>query len=234
MSQTPLYKKLSKKGYSPAKVAEVGVYFPENSNIRNYIDDGIPALLVEPDPQSLEKIYNQYSDYKNVEVYPVAVGDESGSLELVKAGASTYAKNLEVTPAIVNSGAVSNSSETIEVKCVRFNEIDPTDISLISIDIEGGEWYVIKHMLSRPDVISIETHGGLYSNPFMLEMNSWFDQNGYKLWYRDGSDSIYIKNELFNLSYFDKTKSYLYGIYLRYKSLRKKVKRAIRRSLGLT
>ncbi|MFO8024325.1 FkbM family methyltransferase [Thiohalophilus sp.] len=234
MSQTPLYKNLSRKGYYPEKVAEVGVYFPENSNIRNYIDDGIPSLLIEPDPQSLEKINNRYSGYKNVEVYPVAVGDESGKLELVKAGASTYARNLEFTPAIVNDGSINNTSEILEVRCVRFNEIDPTDINLISIDIEGGEWYVIKHMLSRPDVISIETHGGLYFNPFMVEIISWFNQHGYKLWYRDGSDSIYIKNKLFNLSYLDEIKTYLYGIYLRYKSARKTVKRAIRRSLRMT
>lgn len=231
MSQTPLYRKLSYKRYCPKKVAEVGVYFPENSNIRNYVDEGVPALLIEPDPQSLDKIYARYSNYKNVEIYPVAVGDESGTIELVKAGASTYAKSLKVTPAIVNDGAPGISRKTIEAKCVRFSEIDPADLSLISIDIEGGEWYVIKHMLSRPDVISIETHGGLYKNPFMPEMITWFNQNGYMLWYRDGSDSIYIKHELFNLSYFDKIRSYLYGIHLQYRSLRKRVKRSIRKTI---
>ena len=54
-----------------------------------------------------------------------------------------------------------------------------TDV--IFIDIEGSEWFVRKNMISRPNVVSIETHGALYVNPFKNEINNWMKAEGYMI-----------------------------------------------------
>ena len=47
----------------------------------------------------------------------------------------------------------------------------PADaIDLLSVDTEGCEWFVLQTLRSRPAVISIETHGGLYLNPHRDEI----------------------------------------------------------------
>ncbi|HET9135715.1 MAG TPA: hypothetical protein VFO76_03690, partial [Candidatus Kapabacteria bacterium] len=61
---------------------------------------------------------------------------------------------------------------------------------------EGCEWYVIETMNSRPDIISLETHGKQYKNPFTKEISDWMNHNKYKIWYRDKSDTVYIKTSI--------------------------------------
>jgi len=38
---------------------------------------------------------------------------------------------------------------------------------------------VLKHLVSRPKVISIETHGKYYLNPFLTEITQWMEREGY-------------------------------------------------------
>ena len=64
---------------------------------------------------------------------------------------------------------------------------------MISIDTEGSEWFVLKYMISRPKVISIETHGAAYLNPYLREISQWMEQNDYQPWYRDKSDTVYVR-----------------------------------------
>ena len=51
-----IFNELSKKGFQPTHVAEVGVYLPETSNVYDYIKLGIKCTLVEPDPKSVNLI----------------------------------------------------------------------------------------------------------------------------------------------------------------------------------
>ncbi|MBK8554209.1 MAG: FkbM family methyltransferase [Ignavibacteria bacterium] len=82
--------------------------------------------------------------------------------------------------------------------------MDDGTIDLLSVDIEGGEWFVVKHLVSRPDVISIETHWKNYSNPYLKEINEWMSDNDYQIWYIDKSDTVYFKNNLFKLTVLEK------------------------------
>jgi hypothetical protein len=59
------------------------------------------------------------------------------------------------------------------VRCTTFDRLDDGSIDLISIDTEGSEWFVLKYITSRPDVISIETHGAAYTNPYLDEIQRW-------------------------------------------------------------
>jgi FkbM family methyltransferase len=199
-----LYNKCKSKGLKFNHVAEVGVYLPETSNILNFIKDGIKATLVEADPEYVSKIKEYFKTYNNITLIPYAVWDRNGFITLNKANSSTFVDELKVSPAIVNDNFISNENNKIKVQAKVFDEIDDGTIELLSVDIEGGEWFVIKHLKSRPDIISIETHWKNYSNPYINEIKSWMEQNNYKVWYIDKSDTVYMKRGLFELNGFEK------------------------------
>ncbi len=190
-----IYTRLKKRNMHFKHVCEVGVYLPETSNIIDFIKEGVKATLVEADPDTVTKIKEYFSGY-SIKVWPVAVWDESGVIKLSKAAASTFVTQLQSSPAIVNDQYKVSEENTFEVPCHKFSEIDDTTIDLLSVDIEGGEWYVIKHLVSRPKVISIETHGKYYTNPYIKEIESWMWQENYVTWYKDMSDTIFIKKGL--------------------------------------
>lgn len=199
-----LYDKCRQKGFQPKHVVEVGVYLPETSNIRAFIEEGIRASLVEADPDCVIKIRSVFENYSGVTVHPVAVNDAPGTIRLYKREASSFIEGLAQSPATVNDGYVIREEDSIEIEAVRFDSLDTGDIDLISIDIEGSEWYVVKHMKSRPGVISIETHGKYYTNPFLKEILTWIAQEGYEVWYKTNSDTIFVKTGAFPLTAEDK------------------------------
>jgi FkbM family methyltransferase len=171
------------------------VYLPETSNIIDFIKEGVKATLVEADPDTVVKIKDYFEGYP-IEVVPVAVWDSNGIIKLSKAAASTFVTQLQSSPAIVNDHYQVSEENTFEVPCRKFSEIDDGTIDLLSVDIEGGEWYVIKHLVSRPQVISIETHGKYYTNPFIKEIEAWMKKEDYVAWYKDLSDTVFIKRDL--------------------------------------
>jgi FkbM family methyltransferase len=221
-----IYEKLKSKKIGFKHVCEVGVYIPETSNILEFIEAGVRATLVEADPDIAKKIAAVFST-KNVRIYPVAVWDTTGTLKLSKAASSTFAVELPNSPARANDRYQISEELTFEVPCVQFSEIDDGTIDLLSIDIEGGEWYVLKHLRSKPSVLSIETHGKYYTNPFMAEITDWLQDNKYLLWYKDGSDSVYIKQGLFAVSTFDKLETKRAELAIRWKKLKRIFKRHI-------
>jgi FkbM family methyltransferase len=190
-----IYSRLKRRGIAFKHVCEVGVYLPETSNIIDFIKNGVRATLVEADPDTVIKIKDYFLNY-NIQVVPVAIWDNNGIIKLSKAAASTFVTQLQSSPAIVNDSYRVSEDNTFEVPCRKFSEIDDGTIDLLSVDIEGGEWYVIKHLKSRPSVISIETHGKYYTNPFIKEIESWMGYENYNTWYKDSSDTVYIKNGL--------------------------------------
>ena len=56
-------------------------------------------------------------------------------------------------------------------------------------------------MLSRPNIISIETHGGYYINPYINEIKQWMTEYNYILWFKDNSDSVYIKKGVIEVKF---------------------------------
>jgi FkbM family methyltransferase len=197
-----LHEKLSAKNISFHHVCEVGVYIPATSNIIDFIKAGIPATLVEADPEIAAQVKAAFAPYK-AQVHAVAVWDTNGTLKMSRAASSTFATELPTSPALENDRYRISDATTFEVPCVQFSTIDDGTIDLLSIDIEGGEWYVLKHLRSSPKVLSIETHGKYYTNPFLAEITGWLEAHSYVLWYKDGSDSVYIKEGLFDVGLAD-------------------------------
>ena len=184
-----LYKKLLNKNVSFNHICEVGVFLPEYSNVLDFIKKGIRTTLVEADPQVAAKIENYFKDYP-VTVHAVAIFDHNGTVELSRYDQSTFISSLKQTPAIVNDKYKQQDADVFTTQCRLFSEIDKGDIDLISIDIEGCEWYVIQTMVSRPAVISVETHSKAYINPNMYLISAWMKEHSYVIWYQDLSDTV--------------------------------------------
>ncbi|MEO8765119.1 MAG: FkbM family methyltransferase [Ginsengibacter sp.] len=219
-----IYRKLKKRNISFNHVCEVGVYLPETSNIFDFIKDGVRATLVEADPLAAEKIKDYFKDYK-IELFPVAVWDFNGTLKLSKAEGSTFVTALESSPAIINEKYKISDENTIEVPCMVFSDIDDGTIDLLSVDVEGSEWYAIKHLKSRPAVISVETHGKYYTNPFITEITNWMTRENYVSWYKDASDTIFVRKDIFLPNFNDKIDTRI----AEYKLVWKKFKRIFKR-----
>ncbi len=118
------------------------------------------------------------------------------TIKLSKAAASTFVTELESSPAVINDKYKIREEDTFEVPCMIFSDIDDGTIDLLSIDIEGSEWYVLKYLKSRPAVISVETHGKYYTNPFIAEIKEWMARENYIIWYKDASDTVFTKRDI--------------------------------------
>jgi FkbM family methyltransferase len=194
MVSSELYKKSKSRRIPIRHVCEVGVYSPELSNVLDFITrDHTRTTLVEPGPDNIAAIEKAFGQYPHVHLYPFAIYDYHGVLELAQRGESTFATSLPFSPAMVNDKYVVKNEDTFSVECRRFDEIDDGTIDLLSVDTEGCEWYILKYMKSRPAVISLETHGKTYSNPYLSEINGWMTANGYKRWFINRTDTIYYK-----------------------------------------
>jgi FkbM family methyltransferase len=195
-----LYQRCKSKGLSFNHVCEVGVYLPETSNILDFILEGVKTTLVEPDPKNVKAIEEYFKTNKNVSLFPYAIFEYNGVIELSQRASSTFVTSLKSSPALVNDHYIRNENDTFEVECKTFDAIDDGSIDLLSVDTEGCEWYVIKNIKSGPNVISIETHGKSYVNSFINEISDWFQNQHYKVWYKDKSDTVYVKDDLFILT----------------------------------
>lgn len=196
-----IFNEVQKKGLSINHACEIGVFLPETSNIIDFInDENVNKIsLVEPNPRIVKKIKEFFKDKTNIDLYPIAIHEYNGVLNLFEAEASTFAEGLPSSPAMINDQYEKQEVKKIETECKLFSEIDKGDIDLLSIDTEGCEWYAVKTMVSRPKIISIETHGKFYTNPFIKEIKNWMSVEGYEEWYKTKSDTVYFKKGVFEL-----------------------------------
>jgi FkbM family methyltransferase len=191
-----LYRKTRILEYKFGHVAEVGVYLPESSNILGFIKDGVRADLYEPDPECIVKMKEYFKDNSNVRIFPYAIFAEKGSIRLYRDGASTFAADLKSSPALANDRYQPAPEDIFYAEARVFSDFDDGTIDLLSIDTEGCEWYVLMHLKSRPLVISLETGWKKYRNPFLSLIRDWMKENGYRKWYRDRSDTIYLRRDI--------------------------------------
>lgn len=194
------YDKIKAKEIGVAHAVEVGVWMPQTSNIQSFIRDGIFCELVEPDPNVLPKIEEYYKEYPNIRIHPVAVYTDNCKLELFRTNASTFVGELPASPALVNDKYQKKNEDKFVVNAVKFSSIDDGTIDALSIDTEGCEWFVLQNLISRPKVISLETHGKKYKNPYFDEILNWIEENNYRIWYIKDSDTVIVWSGLFELT----------------------------------
>jgi FkbM family methyltransferase len=208
-----IFKKLKSKDVTFNHVCEVGVYLPETSNIKDFIKSNIRATLVEADSTLVEPIKEYFKGYA-IDIHNVAIWDDNGTVQLSKAKASTFISKLKSSPALKNDNYQIDTTNVFEIQSKKFSEIDDGTIDLLSIDIEGSEWYVLKYLRSSPKIISVETHGKYYTNPFIYEIREWFAQNNYQIWYKDDSDSVYVRKDVFKVNWVEKLSLVVKGLSL--------------------
>lgn len=218
-----LYHRVIQKGLRPAHVAEVGVHQPESSNVYGFIRDGVRTTLVEPEPEAVEQIKRHFAEHDNVTLHECAIGDVEGQITLFKRGPSTFAGNLPNSPARVNDDYEPDPTDQCMVKAATFDNIDDGTIEVLSVDIEGSEWYVIERLVSRPVVISVETHGGAYVNPFLAKIGSWIKGQGYRTWYRGKTDSVYVRKGAFSVTLMERLQLHCMNAYIFLRRVRKRL-----------
>lgn len=215
-----LYRKVTKNKISIAHACEVGVYLPETSNVIDFIQQNIRTTLVEADPLIVEKIKAIFGGY-NIDIKPVAVWDKPGTIKLSRVGASTFVSELKSSPAIENDGYRPRAEDSFEVECKRFSDLDDGTIDLLSVDIEGSEWYVLKYLKSKPKVISIETHGKFYTNPNLTEIQHWMASNHYHPWYKDKSDTVFVRADIYRVNIWEKISLFLRNLKIAARKMKK-------------
>jgi len=224
-----LYKKFLSKKISVHHVCEVGVFMPEMSNILDFIvRDRIRTTLVEPDPRSIAAIRDYFRDFSNVRLLPYAVYDHHGTLELVQRNASTFVATLPYSPAQVNDAYEVRKEDKFTVECRTIDELDDGTIDLLSVDTEGSEWYVLKGLVSRPAIISVETHGKSYLNPFHREIGNWMLANGYERWWMNKTDTVFYRKGSFYVGPGEKLRLAMTDIYVKLRRGRKKLEKLLR------
>jgi len=223
-----LYRKIKDENLNLNYLCEVGVFIPEESNILGFIRDGVETLLVEADPIYAENLRQYFPKNTNVNIIEAAVFDYNGTVDLYRRESSTFIGAVESSPALVNDRYELSDDDKFTAKSIIFSEIDNGNIDLISIDIEGAEWFVLKYMKSRPKVISIETHGKYYINPNIDKINKWMADNNYLIWYLEDSDTVFIKNGLIKISMVEK----FHVLFKRFKLSLKRKKKLLKKILG--
>ncbi len=188
---TELYDSVRKAGIPVHFACEVGVYLPDESNVLGWIEAGVRSTLVECDPVTVLALRERFGAHAHVTIEDVAVADAAGTLTMYRKGASTFGSNVPRSPAQVNDNYRPVAVDSFEARAVTFDTIDDGTIDVLSIDIEGGEWFALRCMRSRPAVISVETHGKRYVNPFLSEIAGWARAEGYGAWYHDASDTVF-------------------------------------------
>lgn len=153
---------------------------------------------------NIRAIEEKFAGYTNVNLHKAAIYDYCGKVELSQRMASTFISDLPQSPAIVNDKYLPVEKDRFTVECLTYDKIDDGQIDILSIDIERAEWFVLKYMTSKPKVISIETHGKFYLNPFLTEIKRWMSNNQYTIWFKDQSDSVYVRNDVYRVSSCDK------------------------------
>lgn len=154
-------------------------------------DPRIEILAFEPLPRYYEEVLAAAAGRPNVKLYNVAIGDEDGTTILYDEGTSSSLAGVS-SPSMQHKGElVERAGYTVDVK--RISHYDHGQIDLLRVDIEGNEWFALKHLVSRPRQIVIEMYNNLatYINPYLYEITEWARREGYRLVSVRDSDFVY-------------------------------------------
>lgn len=182
---------IKKYNFQIKNVWEVGVFSIQDCHIQEFIKGDYNCVLIEPHPANFLKLKNYYNT-ENVKVLDYVISDYCGPVSFYDKSASSFISGIN-SPSKVNDGYKENITDSIMLQAITFDKIDTGDIDLILIDIEGAEWFVLKNMISRPKIISVETHGGKYINPYIKEIEAWMKNNNYKQEAIYATDTVFIK-----------------------------------------
>ncbi len=151
-------------------------------------------LAFEPNPRYYKEVLDAAGARPNVEMFNVAIGDIDGKMKLYDEGTSSSLEGV-ASPVAQHWKLDPNSKPFFEVDVRRFSAFDKGDIDILRVDTEGSEYACLKHMISRPQQIVVETYNDLatYINPYLYEICQWAESNGYRRDAVADSDFIYVR-----------------------------------------
>lgn len=170
-------------GVGPVWSCRSKPYWIDNATARD------KCVLFEPLFSYYEEIKNAISKYPNVELHNIVIYDYNGQCDFIENGQLSYIQGLN-SP-YVQFGGSHNITKSI--CCARISEFDKGDIDLLLLDMEGADWFALKHLISRPQTIIIETQCSIYHNPFLNEIQEWMQINKYRQIDKVGADSVWEK-----------------------------------------
>ena len=185
--------------FNPKVICEIGVFTADSIQCHDFLNDNVEFILVEANPKcygSLKQAYNK----SNFQIFNKAICDINGKIKLYNRGSepdpSAHIESISNCPASINDGYIKSEDDSILCDACTFDKIDPGNIDILCVDIEGAEWFVLKHMISRPKIIKLEIHGGNYLNPFLNEIEKWMLDNNYYIIDQGVNDFVFKKKEL--------------------------------------
>ncbi len=188
-----VFKKLRARGLHLQHVCQVGVYLPERCAVADFIRAGIRCTLVEAEPLMVARL-RQLFPHKNVALQEVIPGDEART---VSRPVQHFQKDvfLPDNPSLSNDG-LRVMEEFVELRMEPFSAIDAGDIEWLHLESLTTQWTVLKHLCSRPLLISLTTDRR-HPQPHQQEVLEWFRAHDYLLWYADRGGILYMKQGLF-------------------------------------
>lgn len=176
-------------------LCEVGVGGPSMCFCLLYLDrPDMEFLMFEPNPKFFNEVKVAIGDRKNFEIHNVAIGDENGVMDFIDEGTSSSLVGI-ASPFAQHYKKPDSQKPIIKVEVRKISEFDRGDIDILRIDTEGSEYFSLKHLVSRPREIVLETHNDLatYINPYLFEICEWARLNGYQLTSVAAGDHTYTR-----------------------------------------
>jgi len=177
------------------KVMEIGVGPMDKTRLADFISNGYECHMVEGLPRYQKEMAKACGHMANVHIHPFVVSNNRGTEKLYDRGEGSWLTKLPSSPDTQNNSVKIDHKHCQYVKSVTLDMIDPGDLSIVLIDTEGAEWYALEKMVSRPEVIVIETHLEFhpYINPYMDKINAWMAFNEYEILAKELADTMWIK-----------------------------------------
>jgi FkbM family methyltransferase len=160
------------------------------ASLHAFLEDDCLLEIFEPNPKHLEEIQAAYVDHRNVVIHPYALWHEKGQIRFHEQGMTSFVEGV-ACPAISNDWLVCGEDRVITVEARTFDEFDDGTITMMDIDTEGAEWYVIQRLRSRPAVITVEMEWLSYRNPHYDEIAQWMSENYYYRFHENGGSHFY-------------------------------------------
>lgn len=188
---------------------EVGAYDGDYaSNTSGLADIGWTGYYIEPVPAYYNRCKLRHASNKNITVSQIAIGAEQktvkinvgGPLSTVRDDVKRLFETLDWAKGNFTGEKILVQQLTLENYLIKHKV--KHQFELLVIDVEGYEWEILCNfdiMKWMPQMIIIELHD--QNDDYILlrgECNNivrYFDQNRYKIIYKDFSNTIYVPKD---------------------------------------
>lgn len=195
---------------------EVGAYDGEYvSNTSGLADKGWTGFYIEPVTVHYNLCRERHKNNKNIKVHKLAIGAEDREIEINIAGPISSIRSdvlnnfrqLEWSKHLFqkNSELLRDKANQITLDSFLANHGIKPYFELLVVDVEGGEYDVFKgfHIdFWKPNMIIVELHDQNSDYPFLQKecvmVSEKIVSSGYRVIYKDYSNTIFITKELYS------------------------------------